>query len=309
MISSTRLAEIWNNSYPKEYAILPESFTSSFFDCELSRPELSIFEPETAILVKESGTPRWFSGQDPKRAHLTALLNPTSATLSATMDNLKGAGFETVVIGMDPDHILPGCPLAFDHLLKVLIKFGFEPGGTYFDTERDLLGYEAPCELNRNDGKFKDCESIALASLEEFFQREFPGRWRHDVMRKVSLDGDLRDVFVFEREGKIHGFAMTQCQTSKRKISGAHWSLALGENWAALGPIGISKDFRGQGLGDQMLGFALNQLQSRGARRTIIDWTTLDHYYGKHGFRKSHQYCSLTYDLRTIRQRLAHSCP
>jgi len=69
----------------------------------------------------------------------------------------------------------------------------------------------------------------------------------------------------------------------------------LGENWGSLGPIGVSAGLRGRGSGHALLGQALSHLRDLGARRTIIDWTGLVDFYGRHGFEvtRRYQYLSL----------------
>ena len=97
-------------------------------------------------------------------------------------------------------------------------------------------------------------------------------------------------VYVLELDGAVEGFAMTQLAGDMHRRAGAVWSHDLGEMWGALGPIGVSKGLRGRGHGDGLLAAALCGLRDEGARQTIIDWTTLVDFYGKHGFRKSREY-------------------
>jgi predicted acetyltransferase len=47
---------------------------------------------------------------------------------------------------------------------------------------------------------------------------------------------------------------------------------------------------RGQGLGDALLAHSLADLSRKGTRQTIIDWTTLTEFYGKHGFAVTRSY-------------------
>ena len=83
---------------------------------------------------------------------------------------------------------------------------------------------------------------------------------------------------------------MIQDWRHKMPIGGAVWRLSLGEKWGSLGPIGVATQERGRGLGHALLGSALINLKQRGVRQCIIDWTTLDDFYGKHGFEVSRRY-------------------
>ena len=116
-------------------------------------------------------------------------------------------------------------------------------------------------------------------------------------MRKAALDNEPGSIDLLWLGSTIQGFAMTQVAGCQRPVSGACWSESLGENWGALGPIGISSDVRGKGLGDALLGLSLQRLKAEGARQTIIDWTTLDAFYGNHGFEVTRRYEQFVLEL------------
>jgi hypothetical protein len=44
----------------------------------------------------------------------------------------------------------------------------------------------------------------------------------------------------------------------------------------------------------------LEHLRDHGARRTIIDWTGLVDFYGKHGFEVTRTYNYMTLDLESV---------
>ena len=98
-------------------------------------------------------------------------------------------------------------------------------------------------------------------------------------------------------EGELHGFALLQDKSTPRPIGGAVWRMDLGDDWGSLGPIGISRSVRGRGFGDGLLASSLLELRRRGCRRTIIDWTTLADFYGKHGFVPTRTYRRTTLSL------------
>jgi predicted N-acetyltransferase YhbS len=93
-------------------------------------------------------------------------------------------------------------------------------------------------------------------------------------------------------KGDIHGFASIQGPGTQFPIGGAVWRNDLGENWGALGPIGVSQQVRGEGWGGALLSAGLLELKARGTKQCIIDWTTLGEFYGKHGFEKTRLYRS-----------------
>lgn len=215
---------------------------------------------------------------------------------------LRASGIQEVVIGMDYDHVLPGCPEDWQDITLELKARGFCEFGRCFDLERDLQNYALPEECDRSladhRASVRPCSESDRDELDAYLARVFPGRWRHDVMRKHGEEPD--QVYVLEIDGQILGQAMTQQQGCKRPVAGAVWHLSLGENWGALGSIGIDSEIRGKGLGNALLGKALQNLQARGARQTIIDWTTLGDFYGAHGFVISRRYVQMALDLSTL---------
>jgi predicted N-acetyltransferase YhbS len=173
---------------------------------------------------------------------------------------------------------------------------GFEKTGGHFDLERDLMDYESP--VTPTPGlKFREVTEADVPALGAFLQREFPGRWSHDVMEKVRVEGAANTCFGAFEGGRLLGFALIQDWRHKLPIGGAVWRLSLGDKWGSLGPIGVAAEDRGRGIGDALLGSALTNLKNRGVHRCIIDWTTLDGFYAKHGFEVSRRYKTATLKL------------
>lgn len=207
-----------------------------------------------------------------------------------------------LTFGMDPNHLLPGCPEDMNSLRDELVQIGFAETGRCFDLERDLVDYELPDECDRalhdQRASVRPCSPQDRDALDSYFARVFPGRWRYDVMRKHGEEPD--QIYVLEVDGRILGHAMTQQDGCQHPTAGAVWHLSLGKHWGALGSIGIDSAIRGKGLGNALLGKALQSLQSRGARQTIIDWTTLGDFYGAHGFTITRRYVQMALDLSTL---------
>lgn len=125
----------------------------------------------------------------------------------------------------------------------------------------------------------------------EFLDREFPGRWPYDVRRKAKAENGLDFVLGMFDGPECIGFAVIQKDGSDNlPIGGAVWQASLGSKWGALGPIGVAKKVRGQGLGDALLTRSLDMLKRLGVRRCIIDWTAIPEFYERHGFEISRTY-------------------
>lgn len=296
-----QLAEQWCRFYPAKWAVNADQIRfntegSSVFDWGASQ----IYDGGKDFgfaIVKKSANPSLFKGPDPDQSHLSAIAftDPQVGLdlLASVKRILKSRGCIKLVYGQDSQHFFPGVPVDFPVLRDFLTVEGFTFSGDYFDLERDISTYEPKAgTLEKLTGGVSVVPITAETAnaLDAFLKREFPGRWNHDVMAKIKLEGRSEFVYGLFVDGSIEGFAFTQDYTHKYPVCGGVWNVPMGEKWGALGPIGISAAIRGKGLGDALLAAALDGLKKRGAHNMIIDWTTLDRYYGGHGFQINRRY-------------------
>jgi GNAT superfamily N-acetyltransferase len=203
--------------------------------------------------------------------------------------------------GGENGHFFPGCPVDCPSIRDFLLIGGFEEGGESHDLERDLKDYHMP-KPAPTGYSLRPVTEEDLPALSEFFLSEFPGRWQYDTFRKIEDEDDASVVFGLFEGDRCLGFALTQKDGCRTQIGGAVWKKDLGENWCSLGPIGVSKEIRGKGLGGALLGSALSWLRSEGGRQCIIDWTGLVEFYGLHGFQVTRSYRSCTLDVDRNRE-------
>jgi predicted N-acetyltransferase YhbS len=298
-----RLAEFWNKFAPERYRIDAELLRQKSVDCPVFDWGASLIEEADGdilsfTVVKKSAA-CLYGGPDKDSAHLTmiAFCDPQYGVdlLSDVKQTLRNRGCSRLVFGQDTAHLFPGCPTDFARLADFLMVEGFAEGGEAVDLERDLKEYANKFELPK-DAEYRTLRKGDIPLLAKFLEREFPGRWRYDVLGKVEVEGP-ECVFALFRAGQVDGFALIQDAKNIRPIGGAVWRGDLGENWGSLGPIGVSKELRGRGYGHALLGEALAELRDRGARQTIIDWTGLKEFYGKHGFEVARTYRSMSLPL------------
>lgn len=327
-----QLADLWNRVCPPKYGmdahlLRDNTVESPLFDWGASFIEMDGERPSGFVSVKKSANPTLFRGPDPDGAHINAIVfeRPEVGVdlLAAAKRVLRERGVYRLAFGQDSRHFFPGCPMDCPSLRDFLIIEGFDEGHEEVDLERDLRDYTPPEGSLAPLGGFEAVtEGFASVKpigerghpdplacivheadvplLDEFLEREFPGRWRHDVMDKVKREGSSAGIVGLFERGHCQGFALTQTWKDKHPIGGAVWRKDLGEHWGSLGPIGVSKAVRGRGLGNALLGAGLMSLKQRGARRTIIDWTTLVDFYGGHGFAVNRRY--KTFALRLDRE-------
>jgi GNAT superfamily N-acetyltransferase len=294
------LARLWNEFHPPRYRIDADLMRQNTVDCSVFDWGASVVwydgkDPCAFVAVKKSPAPKLYRPGDPDRYHVCALAYREPETgvdlLADVKQVLRERGGSGLVFGQDCRHFWPGCPRDCHSLHDFLIIEGFLDGTEQVDLERNLTDYEAPCELP-DDERCGPLSADETERLDAFLETEFPGRWRHDVMEKVQVEGP-QCVFVSRGKDGIEGFALTQDWNHRLPISGAVWRSDLGEHWSSLGPIGMAKAARGKGDGHALLAKALTSLKERGAGRCIIDWTTLVDFYGRHGFEVSRRYVTM----------------
>lgn len=304
------LIDLWQRQVPEKYHItasLLRSHTlgSSVFDLDASHWFTYADVLRGFVCVKKSPSPTLYDGSDPLQAHLQAIVFQDYAIGREMMDrvveNLRSRGYQKLVFGQDSRHFFPGVPHDWPQLTDMLTQCGFEVMEEVVDLQRDMSTYEVPAGVMERivpPYVIRPCNPEDFPALQAFFSHTFSGRWRYDVLEKWNLEGPQTVVGLFDTAaGTCEGFALIQQDGCQLPKGGAVWLLSLGANWGSLGPIGVSEAVRGKGLGDALLGTALLELKQRGARETIIDWTTLIEFYGKHGFQPLRRYSSMCLTL------------
>jgi GNAT superfamily N-acetyltransferase len=190
-------------------------------------------------------------------------------------------------LGTDPAHFFPGVP-DDTGAAAFFEACGYTLRGEAYDLHRSLRDYRTPRTVTAALAENSDVEVRPLAAGEEsaldrFFEATFPGRWRYTMGRFLAAGGAIGDVMGVVQGGAVRGFAMLFHPRSR-------WigpSIAWRENEAAtggLGPMGLSEELRGRGLGRVLLDRAMVHLASLGVQEMVIDWTILLDFYGQLGF-------------------------
>jgi GNAT superfamily N-acetyltransferase len=298
-----RLAEFWNEFAPARYRITGDLLRQNTVQCPVFDWGASFVEEADGEILGFTAVKRSAAGlyrgpdMDVANLCLIAYCDPQFGIdlLSDVKRTLRNRGVHTLTFGMDSGHFFPGCPDDFRPLSDFLMVEGFQAGTDIVDLERDLQDYRNPFTIP-DDAEYRPIEKKDVGRLVAFLDREFPGRWRYDVMQKVDAEGPDCCFGLF-RDDHVDGFALIQDWTDRKPTGGAVWKEDLGENWGSLGPIGVSTALRGKGYGHALLGEALVQLRDRGVRKCIIDWTNLAPFYEKHGFEVTRRYRYMTLKL------------
>ncbi len=296
------LASTWNHCAPAEYRLSASTLRrhtveSPLFDWGASLIWTHDGHVQGFVAIKQSAA-SLYKGPDPDTAHITAIACNDSRCavdiLAECKSVLRNRGVYRLAMGQDSGHLLAGCPTDWVKLADLLTIEGFQDQGEAIDLTHDLADYTPPCTVTADIQPITE-ERIPL--LREFLEREFPHRWRYDTMTKIEMEGRADFVYGLFLNGRCEGFAVTQDAGQEFLIGGAVFIEPFGADWCTLGPIGISQSIRGKGLGDQMLAGALLALKAKGGRKCLIDWTTLDAWYGRHGFQPARRYRSMVLRL------------
>jgi GNAT superfamily N-acetyltransferase len=290
--------DLWQASYSDRHPIIPELW-------EAATALDPSFEPGDTLIALRSGQPvgfvlakRW-RGQFPgceqlsEAAHVALLaVHPDHRRqgigrklLQAAETRMRGQGAKRMGVGGSLHHVMPGIPAGDETAVGFFAALGYQLGKEVWDVRADLrtvdLPDPGPASRRRPDLTVRPFRPGEEGSLASFLGLTFPGRWHRDTMWRIEAGGDIGEVMgVFDGDRPL-GFA----QLSPPGVSGAWRWAGFNPSVAALGPIGVADELKGQGFGLALLVRGLDRLRELGATDTVIDWTDLLDFYAKAGFR------------------------
>lgn len=305
----TALVTLWNTAYGRDWAI---------------SPALAIFNTHAAQGVTRSA---WLAheGEQPVGFVLANVWSGNlalgwvdaiavapewqrfgigSALLGHAEAWLGEQGYRQARLGGGLRPFAPGLPLASAstaHSPSPTVDWfkrrGYVGERIEIDLARNLADYQTPAGVTSTVDvrPLADGESNALF---EFFARTFPGRWEYEVHEHFRAGGPAHDFLALWQNESIEGFCYTSVAGSFRPLDRFYMG-RLPKPWGQLGPLGLSRERRGQGAGIALIDAALRHLQARGVQGCVIDWTTLVELYGKFGFVPFHRYAVLIKELNS----------
>lgn len=205
-------------------------------------------------------------------------------------DHFKAEGAVRSWIGASLRHFFPGPPTDIPGLDTFFGKLGYQ-----FDPqlEYDLRGFlrdwvapEPPPTVANGDYYFTQGQEGEQQAILDFLWRAFPGRWLYEAELYFKQDGAPQDITLLKsQEGTIEGYLMTYHPQSRILGPGIYWTALREPTYGGIGPLGVSKNVRGLGLGLAIVAAGAEYLQGKGITDCVIDWTTLVDFYGKLGFK------------------------
>nr|WP_318245808.1 GNAT family N-acetyltransferase [Bacillus tianshenii] len=216
-----------------------------------------------------------------------------TALLKKAETALGDLGTKTIHLGRDVQHFFPGIPSEYEAVKQWFEKRGYQKGDTPFDMIQSV--YELPAHntdpsLEIRRGRYGEEEGIV-----QFLSEVFPGRWEYEARSRFVRGVSAEDYIVINEGGLIEGFCKINRPTDIVIGSNVYWSgLFHDKTVGGIGPLGISREVRKNGLGLALVRKAMEELQKDGVDQILIDWTTLDEFYGKLGFTRWKHYTHMS---------------
>jgi len=197
---------------------------------------------------------------------------------------LERKGMEKILLGRDTYHYFPGVPHACGKAGEWFLSKGYEKK----TTDHDLLNsYE-----NEKTGEYPTFNEVECTILKEtesdsllhFLNRCFPGRWEYEAVKYFQSGGTGREFMVMKKQGEIIGFCRINDSKSPFIAQNVYWAPLFKEELGGIGPLGVDRAERGQGLGLAIIEAGIAELRQRGSSQIVIDWTDLVQFYQKLGY-------------------------
>ncbi|SEQ68747.1 Acetyltransferase, GNAT family [Piscibacillus halophilus] len=211
--------------------------------------------------------------------------------LNQCIKALDEEGKNLIRLGRDPWHYFPGIPLEDTYTQQWFKKRGFQQG-PYVDTDmiRSFRDDEPFESLKNANAQFELLNASEKENLISFIHQNFPGRWEYEAYKYFELGGTGRDFIILKVNDEIQGFCRMNDQDTPMIGCNVNWSELYDERVGGIGPLGVSSNVRGTGLGLDIVKVAINTLRAREAKHIIIDWTGLIEFYQKVGFEEFKKY-------------------
>ncbi|MHA1368909.1 MAG: GNAT family N-acetyltransferase [Promethearchaeota archaeon] len=175
-------------------------------------------------------------------------------------------GVKRLIFGSSsPNYLVPGLPVSFSNALSYFMKNGWQKKGIRLNLE---INVKDVIVASKNNGGWMNAQTNHeiqpvkthedWLELEKFLTCQFSRSWYLEL-KPASFN--YNDAFVIvarlKSSGRIIGFSAVNC-TNK--------------NW--LGPIGVSQDYRQQGIGKRLLMESVRKAHNLGIKRLIIPWVS-----------------------------------
>ncbi|GMQ82395.1 MAG: hypothetical protein BMS9Abin05_1846 [Rhodothermia bacterium] len=186
-----------------------------------------------------------------------------SALLTKLLDTFEHVGVRRIrVAESPPNYLTPGLDVRYTPALLLFEKLGFRIIGEAYNMEASLPEGGFPAD-EIPDLMMRRAQPSDTPKVERFVSSEWKA-WVPEV--KCSLLRDPVAVFLALKCEEIVAFSAYEGNNA-----------GLG----TFGPMGTAPDFRGRGLGENLLKRCLTDLEKMGYKRVTIPWVAPIGFYAK----------------------------
>lgn len=294
-VPTSQIVALWNDELGTDFPMTPELWTQNVWQdaCTDEDASLGVMEDTKLVafvVVKKiqqtsaanmDSTIGWINSLLVKSANRGQGIGSTLLELAERALSNK----EEIRLGRDPWHFFPGIPAEDPQAQSWFQKRGYEAQST----ETDLLKTHANNKLEKlpDDNSlvtFRLLKPQELPQLDMFLASEFPGRWHYELLEYLRYEGTGREFLGLFIDEQLKGFCRINDRKSPIIAQNTYWSGLFSSSLGGIGPLGIARDIRKQGLGLELVQSAVTELEARGIHTMVIDWTQLVAFYEKLGF-------------------------
>jgi predicted N-acetyltransferase YhbS len=187
-----------------------------------------------------------------------------------------------IAIGRDYHNFFPGVPCDYNNLTGPWLE---RRNYVRARTTHDLICWrrQKESELFNQQYEYRFATKTDEEALLDFFMRNFPGRWYYECFEFFKGEKTENSYFIALNGKEVIAFTRVNQMPLKIIPYNLFYSSRF-PKLGALGPLGVDRNYRKQGLGKDIVNAGLNELIKQGCEPIIIDWTGLLEFYQQFGF-------------------------
>lgn len=205
-----------------------------------------------------------------------------SKLLELSLNEFRKLGKAEVWMGQDLGNFFPGVPTDFDNITP---NFLSNRGFTMLGATHDLLMIK-PFERefkNLASCTYRYMEEKDIESLRRFMVKNFPGRWNFELEEYLEIKKDLKCYFLALEGDEVVGFLKINRPSKDNLSYNVTWYDRF-DDLIGIGPLGVDKEKRGNGISRDIFNNAFKGLHEEGHDNLFIDWTGLMEYYQTYNY-------------------------